>query len=183
MELDYQTLDAILNYLKLAQGYRGWASYRTYYRRVNNITTENIITDSSYAGWCNTLLNFGLVDYKYDGNDGHTYIINYKGLDLVNSEKSTRELHRELKKREKLEDKILESSITSSRLNIFQFIVTTILGCLTAFSIYFQFQSNNLAKQSLDLSEKVFQLELENKNTIDTIIVKMDSDTYKPIKK
>lgn len=181
MELDYEKLDEILKYLKLTQGYCGWKSYQTYVMNRDNIIMDTINDANSYAGWCNTLLYWGLVDYKYDGNKLHTYIINPKGLDLLNNEKSTRDVHEEFKKRENLENRILEGTIESHRisktstvLNKFQLAVTIILGSTTFASFYFQNESNKIAIKNHEIAEKIYQLELKNKESTDTIFIKQN---------
>lgn len=186
--MDYEVLDYILVFLKRIQGYGGWEYFYHYVKERNPFTENKEIDSNSYAGWCNTLLHWGLVDYKYDGNYKHTYIINPKGLDLVNSEKSTRQLHEEFKRREHLEDRILEGTIEShqigksaTKLNGIQLAVTIILGLLTLFSFYFQNQSNEIASKSLEIAEKAHQLELDNKKTIDSVVVIMSSQNQRKI--
>jgi|SRR5690606_25972713 len=164
MELDYSALDGILNYLKLEQGYRGWQSYHAYVSRQRNLLFDTINNQDSYSHMGNILLNFGLVDYKFNGNHGHTYIINYKGLDLINSGKSTRDAHEDIKRKEKLENAILRNNHISSYLGWF----TLGLGLITSISVYFQYQANNLSKQNLEIAEKAYQLELKNKDVLDT---------------
>lgn len=180
--MDYEVLDYILDYLKKAKGYSGWIPFHTYVCKRDTFPKGQSLSDYSYAGWCNTLLHWGLVDYKFSGNDGHTYIINPKGLDLLDSKKSTRKLHEEFKRREQLEDRILQGTIESheigksaTKLNGIQLAVTIILGLLTLFSFYFQNEANQIATRSLEIAEKAHQLELDNKKTIDSVVVIMSS--------
>lgn len=180
--MDYEVLDDILDYLKKQQGYKGWMSFHYYVGQRGTFTAGKRIDSNSYAGWCNTLLHWGLVDYKYDGNEKHTYIINPKGLDLLNSDKSTRDIHNEFIRREKLEDRILEGTIEShaigksaTKLNGIQLAVTIILGLLTLVSFYFQNEANQIATRSLKIAEKAHQLELDNKKTIDSVVVIMST--------
>lgn len=180
--MDYEFLDKILTYLKEARGYESGKNYLSYIGGRNNFIMEALYSESYFAGCCNLLNQWGLVDYKYNDNDGHIFSINPKGIDLVNSGKSTRDIHEEYKRREKLEDRILQGTIEShqigkraTNLNIIQLVVTGILGIVTFFSLYYQNQANNIATKSLEIAEKAHQLELDNKKTIDSVVVIMST--------
>ncbi|QQT60990.1 hypothetical protein I6I97_17465 [Sphingobacterium multivorum] len=187
--MDYEKLDDILDFLKRYQGYAGWLQYKIDVGSRKEYIMDTINDPISYAGWCNSLLYWGLVDYKYDGNKQHTYIINPKGLELLQNGKSTKDIHDEFKNKENLEQKILKGTIesheigkTATKLNKFQLAVTIILGIVSAGTIYFQYEANKIAKKSVELSERAYDLELDNKGKIDTIFVKMNlkgSDTFK----
>lgn len=183
MELDFQRLDDILNFLKISPGYKSSSSYKTYNRTSNNNLDFELVNLSSYSGWGYSLLYYGLVGHKYSQHEGDTFIINPKGIELILSNQSTRVVHEEYKKREKLEGKILEGTVESYRvaksatfLNKIQLFITVLLALTTAVSIYFQFQANKIAQESLINSKTHYQLELKNKKIIDTIFVKMNSE-------
>lgn len=188
--MNYEKLDDILEFLKRKQGYAGWLQYKTDVGARKDYIMDTINDNLSYAGWCNSLLYWGLVDYKYDGTNLHTYIINPKGLELLQNEKSTKDIHQEFKNKEDLEQKILKGTIesheigkTATKLNQFQLAVTIILGIVSAGTIYFQYEANKIAKKSVELSEKAYNLELDNKGKIDTIFVKMNLKGRDTLKK
>lgn len=178
--MDYEKLDDILKFLQRSQGYAGWSSYANYVRVRDNLLADTINNDRAYAGWCNSLLHWGLVDYRYNPNELHTFIITPKGLELLRNEKSTRDIHQEFLIRERLENRILEGTIEShqigkiaTKLNKLQLVVTVILGIVSAGTIFFQYESNQLTKRAIEVSEKAYALEMDNKDKIDTIFVKM----------
>lgn len=183
MVLDFQRLDDILYFLKISQGYKGSSSYKTYNMESNSKLDYRLVNLSSYSGWGFSLLYYGLVGHKSSLNDGDLFIINPKGIELISNNQSTRIVHEEFKKREKLEVKILEGTVESYRvaksatyLNKIQLWITLLLGLTTLGSIYFQFQANKIAEETLNHAMTNHQLELKNKKIIDTIFVKMNRD-------
>jgi len=189
--MDYQRLDDILKFLYKYSGYCGWTTYRDSSKYQNEKITDNL-----YIKNCSILQNFGLVEnHKIGVIKINHFIITYKGIDLINSGKSTSDFHNELIKKEILEEKILETTLEShelsklsteiakqsTRLNKRQLLVTGILGGVSIFSIIFQCESNKIAQRNLELVEKTYQLELKNKEINDTIIVRLEN-TKKTIK-
>lgn len=180
MKIDYKNLDDALCYL---------------YKHEANTTVKDYFNQLSESiqysvciGLFQTLLDFDLIDSKHDvTKGGETYIINLKGRDLLQKGKSTKDLHDDINKREELENKILKGTIESyqtskeaTNLNKYQLAVTIILGAVSALTILFQYQANKIAQKNLEISERAYKLELDNKNRIDTIFVKMN--TQKPLK-
>jgi|SRR5690606_3724883 len=165
--MDYKSLDTILNYLYISEGYKSHVNYNRYLSQ-ESVNKENSISERRFNYYCNLLLNLGLVDYQrgnYGGSGLHLYVINHKGLDLINSGKSTSDAHNDIIKKEQLETKILESTISSARLNKIQLWVTIILGAVSAISIaslFYQCEANKIAKRNLEIVERTYQLELEN---------------------
>ncbi|EFK57340.1 hypothetical protein U0038_17585 [Sphingobacterium spiritivorum] len=160
--MDYEKLDDILDFLRRSQGYAGWASYTQDVARRQNVHFDTINNSTSYAGWCNTLLHFGLVDYKFDANLLHTYIINPKGLDLLNNEKSTLDVHQEYINKEILEGAILKQTNQSFKLNNIQFIITAILTLGTLGSLIIQWKTFEMEKDKTKLEIRDLQYRLDS---------------------
>lgn len=159
--MDYEKLDDILAFLKRNQGYEDWRGYASYVAARDNIVFDMVNTFESYAGWCNSLLNFGLVDYIYEG-DSHKYIINPKGLDLLNNGRSTRDTHSDFKRREILEDKILRQTNQSFKLNNIQFMITAILAIGTIGSLFIQWRTFEIEKIKSELEIRDLKSRLDS---------------------
>lgn len=148
--MEYEKLDDILRFLRRNQGYEDWRGYANFVAARDNIEFDTVNTYESYAGWCNSVRNFGLVDYTYEGNS-HKYIINPKGLEVISSGVSTRDIHDNFKKRGNLEDKILQQTNHSFKLNTIQFIITAILAIGTIGSLVIQWRTFEMEKVKTEL--------------------------------
>lgn len=161
--MNYEKLDDILDFLKRSQGYAGWRNYSTdVARRAGNMEMDTFNNNWAYAGWCNSLLHWGLVDYKYDGNHLHTYIINPKGLELLQEGKSTADVHNQFKNRDNLGDKILQQTNQSFKLNTIQFIITAILALGTIGSLIIQWRTFEMEKVKTDLEIRDLKIRLDS---------------------
>jgi len=174
MEPNYEKLDTLLKKISNCTGASLWINNKEYNQR-------------EFWALGNQLASLGLVNCIYNGNHGNTYEITLKGLQVVGLGKSTKEIIEEQLKEEELKVKILEGTIESyktskkaTRLNQYQLAVTITLGFVSALTIYFQWQANITSQKNLEISEKAYHLELDNKAKIDTIFVKMN--TQKPLK-
>lgn len=176
-------LDNLLKYYSEKPDYRNWNNYKSWRTSMgenfDNARMEYVVSAS------NTLYEYGLlhVDFPQRNLVERKYIITIKGRDLVATGKTVQAVIDELKKKEILQNRILEGTANSFCLNRIQFAVTSILAIATVITLFFQYCSYKISNDMYEIEKKRFEIELLNKQQIDATSKKIVDKAVQPHKK